>query len=37
LREGCWTRETPPPELEIGDSRRVDAMLLRELNAWGCK
>lgn len=36
LREGYWARETPS-ELEIAESRRLDAMLLRELNAWGCK
>jgi len=36
LREGYWARETPT-EFEIAESRRMDAMLLRELNAWGCK
>jgi len=36
LREGYWVRETPT-EFEIAESRRMDAMLLRELNNWGCK
>ncbi|HWR75581.1 MAG TPA: hypothetical protein VN283_00050 [Thiobacillus sp.] len=36
LREGYWARETPT-EFEIAESRRMDAMLLRELNTWGCK
>lgn len=36
LREGYWGRETPT-EFEIAESRRMDAMLLRELNHWGCK
>ncbi len=36
LREGYWARETPT-EFEIAESRRMDAMLLRELNKWGCK
>jgi hypothetical protein len=36
LREGYWMRETPT-EFEIAESRRMDAMLLRELNNWGCK
>ncbi len=36
LREGYWMRETPT-EFEIAESRRMDAMLLRELNDWGCK
>lgn len=36
LREGYWARETPT-EFEIAESRRMDAMLLRELNAWGCQ
>jgi hypothetical protein len=36
LREGWWARETPT-EFEIAESRRMDAMLLRELNNWGCK
>ena len=36
LREGYWARETPT-EFEIAESRRMDAMLLRELNAWECK
>jgi hypothetical protein len=36
LREGYWMRETPT-EFEMAESRRMDAMLLRELNDWGCK
>ena len=36
LREGWWARETPT-EFEIAESRRMDAMLLRELDNWGCK
>ncbi|MHB1186891.1 hypothetical protein [Thiobacillus sp.] len=36
LREGYWGRETPT-EFEIAESRRMDAMLLRELNNRGCK
>lgn len=36
LREGYWMREAPT-EFEIAESRRMDAMLLRELNAWGCQ
>lgn len=36
LREGYWMRETPT-EFEIAESRRMDAMLLRELNDWGCQ
>ncbi len=33
LREDYWARETPT-EFEVAESRRMDAMLLRELNAW---
>ena len=36
LRESYWARETPT-EFEIDESRRMDAMLLRELNAWRCR
>jgi hypothetical protein len=36
LREGYWARETPT-EFEIAESQRMDVMLLRELNIWGCK
>jgi hypothetical protein len=36
LREGYWVRETPT-EFEIAESRRMDTMLLRELEAWGCQ
>lgn len=35
LRESYWARETPT-EFEVAESQRMDAMLLRELNAWGC-
>ena len=34
LREGYWMRETPT-EFEMAESRRMDAMLLRELTDWG--
>jgi hypothetical protein len=36
LREGWWARETPT-EFEVAESRRIDAMLLRELKAGDCK
>lgn len=36
LREGYWARETPT-EFEMAESRRMDAMLLRELNDWECQ
>jgi hypothetical protein len=36
LREGYWARETPT-EFEVAESRRMDAMLLRELKAGECK
>ena len=36
LREGYWARESPT-EFEIAEGRRMDAMLLREMDAWGCK
>jgi hypothetical protein len=36
LREGWWARETPT-EFEMAESRRMDAMLLRELNNGGCR
>jgi hypothetical protein len=36
LREGWWARETPT-EFEIAESRRIDALLLRELDIWGCE
>jgi hypothetical protein len=35
LREGYWARELPT-EFEMVESRRMDAMLLRELNGWAC-
>ena len=34
LREAYWARETPT-EFEMAESQRMDALLLRELNAWG--
>ena len=36
LREGYWARETPT-DFEIVESRRMAALLLRELNEWECK
>jgi hypothetical protein len=36
LREGFWAREMPT-NFEVAESQSMDAMLLRELNAWGCK
>ena len=36
LREGYWARETPT-DFETAESRRMGAMLLHELNDWGCK
>jgi hypothetical protein len=36
LREGWWARETPT-DFEIAESSRMDGLLLREWNAWGCK
>lgn len=36
LREGYWARETPT-EFEVAESRRLDAMLLSELNDWECQ
>ncbi len=36
LREGYWTREAPT-DFEIAESRRMDAMLLHQLDIWGCK
>ena len=36
LREGWWMRETPT-EFEIAESRRMDAMLVREWDNWGCR
>lgn len=36
LREGWWARETPT-DFEVDEGRRMDALLLREWNAWGCK
>ena len=36
LREGYWARETPT-EFEVGESRRMDGLLLRELKALGRK
>jgi hypothetical protein len=36
LREGYWVREAPT-DFEITESRRMDVMLLRQLDTWGCK
>ena len=36
VREGYWARETPT-EFEIAESRRMDGLLLRELNVLGQK
>jgi hypothetical protein len=36
LREGYWAREAPT-DFEIAEGRRMDAMLLRQLELWGCK
>lgn len=36
LREGWWMRETPT-EFETSESRRMDVLLLRELDTWGCQ
>lgn len=36
LREAYWARETPT-DFETAESQRMDAMLLRELETWGCK
>lgn len=36
LREGYWARETPT-DFEIAESRRMGAMLLHQLDTWGCK
>jgi hypothetical protein len=36
LREGYWARETPT-DYEVAESQRMDAMLIKELNTWGCK
>jgi hypothetical protein len=35
LRENFWARETPT-EFEITEGRRLDAILLREMESWGC-
>ena len=36
LREGFWSRDTPT-DFEIAESRRMDAMMIKELNSGGCK
>ena len=36
LRESYWAREAPT-DFEMAESRRMDAMLLRQLDTWGCK
>jgi hypothetical protein len=35
LRENFWARETPT-EFETIEGRRLDAILLREMESWGC-
>lgn len=36
LRENFWGRETPT-EFEMAEGRRLDAVLLREMESWGCR
>ena len=36
LRESYWARESPT-DFEIAEGRRMDAMLLHQLEIWGCK
>lgn len=36
LREDYWAREAPT-DFEIAEGRRMGDMLLRQLDAWGCK
>jgi hypothetical protein len=36
LRESYWMRESPTP-FEVAEAQRMDALVLRELNAEGCK
>ncbi len=36
LRENFWAREAPT-EFEITEGRRLDALLLREMESWGCR
>jgi hypothetical protein len=36
LREAYWARETPT-DFEVAESQRMDAMLMKELNTWGCR
>jgi hypothetical protein len=35
LRENFWAREAPT-EFEMSEGRRLDAVLLREMESWGC-
>jgi hypothetical protein len=35
LRENFWAREAPT-EFEVAEGRRLDAVLLREMESWGC-
>ncbi len=35
LRENFWARESPT-EFEMSEGRRLDAVLLREMESWGC-
>lgn len=36
LRENFWARESPT-EFETAEGRRLDAVLLREMESWGCR
>jgi hypothetical protein len=36
VREGYWVRESPTP-FEVAEGRRMDALVLHELNAEGCR
>ncbi|MGE5318669.1 MAG: hypothetical protein ACM3KD_00680 [Hyphomicrobiaceae bacterium] len=36
LREGYWAREAPT-DYEVAESSRMAAMLLHQLDTWGCK
>ena len=36
LRENFWARESPT-EFEVAEGRRLDAVLLREMESWGCR
>ncbi len=36
LRESYWARDTPT-EFEMAESRRMDALVIKEMNSGGCK